>query len=328
MHLPRFRYARARSRQEASALLAQNGARSRLVSGGTDLLPRLKQGLDQPELLVSLGAVATEPPRAGADGGLWLDGALKLAEVARSPEVQRHAPALAAAALSVGSNQIRQMGTLGGNLCLEPRCLYYNQSHAFQFVEPCHKRGGDLCYFAPKSKRCWAVFTGDTAPALLALDASVSVQGPEGGRDVPLGTLYTADALAPLALGPAEIVAGVSLPSDPPPAQAFRKHSRRKGLEFAAVTVAVALESEGSTCRGVRIAIGSVAPGPVRARAAEAQLEGRQLSGDGAFREAARAAAAEVRPIAHHGYSAGYLRTCLEAEVFDTLMEAWLRRSS
>jgi 4-hydroxybenzoyl-CoA reductase beta subunit len=326
MRLPRLQYERPRSREEAAALLAANGPRARLVSGGTDLLPRLKQRLDAPELLVSLGAVVPEAPRV--DGRLELDGALTLAAVARSAEVRRLAPALADAALSVGTNQIRHMGTLGGNLCLESRCLYYNQTHTFQFVEPCHKRGGGLCYFAPRSERCWAVFCGDTAPVLLSLGAAVRLQGHGGTRELPLEALYSGDGAAPLAVGPAEIVAGVAVPVGRATAQAFRKHARRKGLEFAGLTVAAALDLEGPLCRGARIAVGSVAAAPLRAAEAEAGLVGREVSGEGALREAARAAAAELRPVAHHGYPAGYLRTVLEVEVFHTLTAAASRRST
>ena len=149
MHLPRFEYARPESWEEAATHLEKRGAGACPVSGGTDLLPRMKYGLARPEVLVSLRGIAPAAPRVGPEGDLLLDSQTPLASVARSPEVRARAPILAEAALSVASNQVRHMATLGGNLCLESRCLYYNQSHTFQFVEPCLKRGGGICYFAP-----------------------------------------------------------------------------------------------------------------------------------------------------------------------------------
>jgi len=325
MHLPRFEYARPGSLEEAAALLAERGSRACLAAGGTDLFPRLKYGLARPELLVSLGGIPATPPRIGTGGELRLGGQTRLAALVRAPEVRTRAPILAEAAHSVGSNQLRHMGTLGGNLCLEPRCLYYNQSHTFQFVEPCLKRGGAICYFAPKGKRCWAVFAADTAPALVVLGANVDVVGPGGARrTLPLEALYTGDPLEPLALGSGEIVAEVSVPpASGRRAQAFRKHSRRKGIEFAGLTVAVVLDlGDGAVCEAARISVGSVGGRPVRAEGAEAELAGRDLSRDDVLREAARAVAAEIRPVAHHGYSAGYLRECLEVETRRALATA------
>lgn len=316
MHLPRLEYARPRSLEEAAVLLAKRGSGACLTAGGTDLVPRLKYGLTSPELLVSLGGIPIRAPRVGAKGELRLDAQTRLATLVRSPEVRAHAPILAEAAHSVGSNQLRHMGTLGGNLCLETRCLYYNQSHSFQFGEPCLKRGGGVCYFATKGTRCWAVFAADTAPALVALGAEVGVVGPGSRRSLPLEGLYTGDPLRPLALGKGEIVAEVSVPSAAGRRrQAFRKHSRRQGIEFAGLTVAVVLDLEdGSVCRTARIAVGSVAGGPLRAPGTEEALAGQDLCREEARRSAARSVAAEIRPVAHHGYGAAYLRHCLEVE--------------
>lgn len=317
MHLPRFRYLRPDSLGAAAEALREYGPAASLVSGGTDLLPRLKYGLARPELLVSLKSISPTAPSVSPDGRLRIDALTSLAAVARSPAIREHAPLLGEAALCVGSGQIRNAATLGGNLCLESRCLYYNQSHTFQFVEPCLKRGGDLCYFAPGGKKCFAVFAADTVPALICLDAAVTAVGPEGTREFPIEKLYSGDALRPVTLGAAEIVMAISLPSGKGRRVcAYRKHGRRQGLEFAGLTVAVAAElaDDRKTCQSARIAVGSVAGTPLRARTAETSLVGQDLSRTDVRRNAAREVAQEVRPVAHHGYAAAYLRQCLEVE--------------
>ncbi|MHB8766999.1 MAG: FAD binding domain-containing protein [Deferrisomatales bacterium] len=330
MHLPRFTLLRPRSREDAVGLLARHGPAARLVAGGTDLWPRLKYGLARPEVVVSLKRIAPAPPGIGEGDRLELDALTSLADLVRSPEVGARAPILAQAALSVASTQIRNQATLGGNLCLEARCEYYNQSHTFQFVEPCLKRGGDSCYFAPKGRKCWAVFAADTAPALLALGASVELLGPAGTRQIPLEGLYSGDGACPLALGAGELVARVLIPPGGPGRRAaYRKFSRRKGLEFAGLTVAVVLEvAEGTVCTGGRIAVGSVGDAPVRAARAEESLRGLDLADEEALRDTARAVAGELRPIAHHGYGAGHLRACLEVEARRALAQALQEETS
>lgn len=325
MHLSRFHYVRPDSKETAAGLLEKYGAAARLLSGGTDLIPRMKYRLAQPEVLVSLNGISPAAAALTEDGSLRIDALSSLAELVRSGEVRRHAPLISESALCVGSGQIRNAATLGGNICLECRCLYYNQSHSFQFVEPCFKRGGDFCYFAPKSNRCWAVFAADTAPALLCLNADICVAGPTGNqRHLQIEELYTGDALRPLALFPAEIITEIIVPPVVGRSgHAFRKFSRRKGLEFAGLSVAVtAWINDNNTCRDVRIAVGSVSGAPLRAKTAEAGLVGKDLSNREAVMLAAVAVAQEIRPVAHHGYQAAHLRKCLEVETRRALAEA------
>jgi 4-hydroxybenzoyl-CoA reductase beta subunit len=326
MHLPRFTYVRPDSRDEAAGLLDKFGKAAVLVAGGTDLFPRMKYRISTPEYLVSLSGVTRFLPALDEDGALRIDALMSLGDLSRSPIVRTHAPLVSQAATCVASGQIRNAATLGGNLCLECRCLYYNQSHTFQFVEPCFKLGGDLCYFTPKGNRCWAIFASDVAPALLSLDAVICVTGGPGKqRRFPVAELYTGEALSPLTLLPSEIVTEIIVPSAFATGRySFRKFSRRKGYEFAGLSVAVALQvaDDGRTCRDARIAVGSVAGGPVRAAAAEAGLTGQDISNSETVRSAAATVAREIRPIAHHGYQAAHLRHCLEVEVRRALTEA------
>ncbi len=131
MHLPRFEHHRPSTLGEASRLLKEHGPQARVAAGGTDLLPRMKYGLDCPEVIISLKGIRAEAPNISNDDQLQLDGLMTLADVVRSPLVLERAPLLGEAAHCVGSNQIRHMGTLGGNLCLEPRCTYFNQTHNY-----------------------------------------------------------------------------------------------------------------------------------------------------------------------------------------------------
>ena len=254
-------------------------------------------------------------------GDLYVNALMPLAHIARSPEVLEKAPMLAEAITSVGSNQIRHMGTLGGNICLENRCTYYNQSHAFQFVEPCFKRAGDRCYLIPKGKKCLAVFTADTVPALISLDAKVEIVAAHGNRQLPVEKLYTGDALQPLALSHDEIISEVII-ANPQMMRgaAFNKFSLRGGVEFAGLTVAACLEmANGSgTCAAARITVGAVSARPVRASKAEKAMAGETLS-DKLFQKIAETVAGEIRPVMHSGYSAPFLRECLKVQTYRTL---------
>lgn len=324
MQLPKFSYVKVSSVEEASRLLAQPDVEACLAAGGTELLPRMKYGLSRPGKLVSLKGLAAKAPELAADGSIQLDALMTLSAVQASSLVQENAPILAAAAAAVGSNEIRNMATLGGNLCQDSRCLYYNQPHDFQFTAPCFKRGGDQCYFIPAGKKCWAVFMADTAPALICLGAGVHIVGPIGSRSIPLEQLYRNDPLRPLALASGEILSRVMIPARPTQrAEAFAKFSWRPGFEFSAVSVAAVLdlEEDRQTCRSARLAAGSIAATPLRPPKAEAVLAGECLS-DNVIAAAADQAAEEIHPVPHHGYSRAYLTECLRVQVRRVLHSA------
>jgi 4-hydroxybenzoyl-CoA reductase beta subunit len=324
MLLPKFEHLCPASIEEAAQLLGRHGANARLSAGGTDLFPRMKQGLMHPEIVISLKGLNTDSPRISSKGDLHINALLPLADIARSPEVIEKAPLLAEAIASVASNQIRHMGTLGGNICLENRCIYYNQSHSFQFVEPCFKRGGNRCYMLPKGKKCLAVFTADTVPALICLDARVEIVSADGSRQLPVEKLYTGDALHPLSLSRDEIIREVVIANkEKIRGSAFTKFSIRGGVEFAGLSVAVCLEmaDSASTCAAARITAGAVAIAPVRAIKAEKAMAGQKLS-DKRFQKIAEMVADEIRPVMHHGYSAPFLRGCLRVQTYRALNRA------
>ena len=324
MHLPKFEHFRPDTIKDVIRLLDEYGARARLVAGGTDLFPRMKYGLERPEVVVSVKAILAKAPELKKDGALYLDALTPLADLVRSPLVIENAPLLAKATLCVASNEIRHMGTLGGNICLENRCTYYNQSHTFQYVEPCFKRKGDLCYHVPGSKKCLAVFSADTVPALISLGALVIINGSGGSRQLPLEKFYTGDALNPREISGNELVTGVIIPGQPSPhVSSFIKLSIRGGVEFGGLSIAVNIDvdEDGVKCQACRIAVGSVSAAPLRINKAEKILTGQPLSTE-LVETAAQTVSSEVHPSAHHGYSAGYLRECLRIHARRALSEA------
>ncbi|MDP6702035.1 MAG: FAD binding domain-containing protein, partial [Candidatus Latescibacteria bacterium] len=251
-----FEYQRPQSIEQAVALLGEQ-ADAKLLAGGTDLLPNMRVEVVRPSHLVSLSGLTPAEPQEQSDGALRIDALTRLSSLENDALIGRRAPLLAAAAHCVGGNQVRQMGTLGGNLCQETRCLYYNQQHDYQFVADCYKRGGECCYPFPGNDdtTCWAVFCSDLAPALIALDAEVEILGPEGRRRQAIEDLYSGDGMRPLTLGEAEIVTAVTVPKAPSlSGWAFHKTSLRGGLEFGMVVMALTLqlEDDRQTCAGAR----------------------------------------------------------------------------
>jgi 4-hydroxybenzoyl-CoA reductase subunit beta len=323
MYLPRFILENPKSIEEAVHLLSSSGD-TKLLSGGTDLFPRMKYKVCSPKVLVSLKRLPASTPAIDEEKSLVLDVNMSLTAVTRSSEIREKAPLLALAAQKVATREIRNMGTLGGNICQENRCLYLNQTHTFQFVEPCLKRGGKECYFVPKGKKCWAVFMSDTAPALCCLDASVIIAGPQGEKRMKIENIYTHDGLKPLSLKTDQIITKISIPRTKyPSGSGFAKLTVRDTIEFAVVNVAVFLEADKDlkTCKQVRIAAGAIAEGPQRAFEAEAWLAGKSLTKEN-IHMVSQKIAGSLKVIPHHGYSKRYLTECLKTQSSQAIDDA------
>lgn len=241
---------------EAAALLAAT-PEARLLAGGTDLLPNLRRGIERPLVLVDLGRVQGLDAITLDDEGLVLGAGVTLARLAGHPGVGEHAAALAEAAAAVAGPGHRSAATVGGNLCLDTRCVYYNQSAWWRQANGyCLKRGGDTCHVAPQGQRCHAAFSGDLAPALLALDAQVELASARGVRRLPLAELYREDGAAPLTLGRDEILTRVLVP---PPAlpwtSGYRKARVRGAIDFPLAGVACALARRDGVLTTLRVAL-------------------------------------------------------------------------
>ena len=318
-----FEYERPDTLEDAAALLGRLGGEARALAGGTDLLPGMRMEKIKPGVLVSLGAIEPKPPETLADGTIRVDALSRLASLESSGLLKSKIPMLAEAAHSVGGNQIRQMATLGGNLCQENRCLYIDQRHDWQFVAPCYKRGGDCCYPFPRNRRntCWSVYMSDIAPALIALDATLEIQGANGVRRVGAGELFTGNGLNPLSLERSELLRAVLIP----PARrglgwGYHKSTVRGGLEFgmAIVSVALQLAQDGKTCTDARVVFGAVREGPVRSPAAESKLTDAVLD-DERIAQAAAEASKEINPLPHHGFTKRYLMDNIRVHLRRTL---------
>jgi len=306
-----FGYERAATLQQAAAWLARLGDGAHVLAGGTDLLPSLRAELVSPGVLVGLSGIEPEPPRLTADGSIRIDALTRLSSLAHAGLVREKLPMLADSALAVGSNQIREMATLGGNLCQETRCLYLNQRHDYQFAAPCFKRGGDCCHPFPRNDRqtCWSVHMSDIAPALIALGAELEILGGAGMRRIGAAELYTGSGLQPLSLGRAELVRAVIVPPPPPRSGwGFHKSTVRGGLEFGMAVIAVSLQlaEDGASCCGARIAVGAVRERPLRLESAERALVGARLDDERLARVAPDAAKA-LNPLPHHGFTRRHL---------------------
>jgi len=320
LRLPPFRYLSPQSLQEACRMLAEEGAVP--LAGGTDLLPNMKRRQVRPPALVGLrGLEELKGLRGDERRGLTIGAATPLAQVSSHPAVVQGYPALARAAGLVATPAIRNMGTIGGNLCLDTRCNYYNQSLLWrQALGFCLKEAGEVCQVAPGSRRCWAVSSSDTAPVAVALGARLRLVSSRGERLLAAEDFYREDGLRYLAREPDEVVAELLLPPPDGLRSTYRKLRRRGSFDFPILGVAVALRLEGGVCRDVRIVLGAIASAPLRAREAEAALEGRPLTPE-AIVEAAELAYRQAKPLDNTDLAHFYRKRMVRVYVAEALAE-------
>ena len=280
MRLPPFTYLAPVSVTDAVKLMADHGPAAMLVAGGTDLYPNMKRRQFEPSVLVGLRGIRDlTGVRGSAATGMTIGAGTILTAVSEHAEIARSYPALATAAGLVSSPQLRNMGTIGGNVCVDTRCNYYNQSYQWRkAVNFCMKKDGKICLVAPGSHRCWAVSSSDTAPVLWSLGAKVRLVGPKGERVIPISALYQDDGIQYLSKQPGEVLTDIVLP----PAEGWRssylKLRRRGSFDFPVLGVAVALRMEGDTVKEAAITLGAVASQPRPAPDAAALLVGQRLS--------------------------------------------------
>ena len=298
MRLPPFSYLAPVSVADAVKLMGDHGEGAMLVAGGTDLYPNMKRRQFEPTVLVGLrGIRELRGVRGDARTGLVLGAATTLTATAAHPVVAAHYPALATAAGLVSTPQLRNMGTIGGNVCVDTRCNYYNQSYQWRkAVNFCMKKDGEICLVAPGSPRCWAVSSSDTAPVLWSLGATARLVGPHGERAIPIAALYQDDGIAYLSKRPDEVLTEIALPPAPDLRSAYLKLRRRGSFDFPVLGVAVALAMDGDTVRQARIVLGGVASLPREAAEAGALLAGRRL-GVELIEEVAAVAARPSKPL-------------------------------
>jgi 4-hydroxybenzoyl-CoA reductase subunit beta len=254
--LPAFRLLRPHSVAEAAAALsAEPGAR--IVAGGTDLLPNLRRGLERPPVVVDLGAVAGFDAVDARPDGLSLGAGVTLDRLATDAALAAQWPALGEAARAAAGPGHRSAATLGGNLCLDTRCVFYNQSEWWRQANAyCLKRGGSTCHVAPQGARCHAAFSGDLAPVLLALDARIELHSVRGTRSLPLAEAYRDDGAAHLTIARDEVLVRALVPAAAPGTRcAYRKARVRGAMDFPLAGVAVALTLADGVPAALRVAL-------------------------------------------------------------------------
>ena len=245
----------ARPHDVAAAIAACRAhADSRFLAGGTDLIVNMRRGLCAPPLLIDLSGIEELTGVSTNAAGVRIGAGVTLAALADEPCLQRYR-AVTEAARAVAAPGHRRMGTVGGNLCLDTRCIYYNQSEWWRRANGfCLKRGGEICHVAPQGARCHAAFSGDLVPALMVLGAQVEIAGPDGRRRMALEELYVEDGKAHLALAPAELVVAAHLPPDAP-RSSYEKVRVRGAIDFPLAGVAVALTKADGAVANLRVAL-------------------------------------------------------------------------
>jgi len=301
MRLPYFRYHAPRTIAEAADLLSDGDAM--IVAGGTDLLPNMKRRQQVPRTLIGIRNIA-DLGRISTGDGLTVGAGVTLTTLLRDVRIRDRYAALWQAARQVATPQLRNMGTIGGNLCLDTRCNYYDQNYEWRkAIDFCMKKDGATCWVATSSPKCLAVSSTDTAPALIALGASVTLTNAAGTRTIPVADLYQNDGIHYVTKRPDEILSAICLPPLDGWRSTYWKLRRRGAFDFPVLGVACAvrLGSDGSV-QAARLVLGAVASRPLEVPAAATALVGRPLT-DEVIAHAADLAAQPARPMDNTDYS-------------------------
>lgn len=280
MSLPQFRLLRPRATEEAVAYLAKHAGNVRVLAGGTDLIPSMRQKLFEPGSVLDLrGLSELRGIRPQTNGVVEIGALTTLSSIEKSAYLRQHYPVLTEAAATVASPVLRNMGTVGGNICLDTRCLWYNQSLTWRKgCGFCIKKDGNLCHVAPGGTKCWAAFSGDTPPALLCLNAEIEIAGPDGRRRISLRDFYTGDGENYRKLLPTELVTRVFLPAESADYRGiYRKLRVRGSIDYPLAGVAVAMKRSNGHVADARIAITAVNPAPLLLQHAGEMLIGRAV---------------------------------------------------
>ena len=276
-------------------MAADQGNRAMFVAGGTDLFPKLKRRQFDVDAVIGLDFLRTEIHRGSAE--TVVDAGVTLAAAAAHEQLGAEFRGYAQAAGLVSSPPLRNAGTIGGNLCVDTRCNYYDMTYEWRKAAGfCMKKDGDICLVALSSPRCWAVSSSDTAPMAIALGARVTLEGPDGERELPVAALYQDDGIDYLAKKPHEVVTALRLPASPGTRSAYVKLRRRGSIDFPIAGAAVAIELDGDVVTGCRIVLSAVASHPLEAHAAEEFLTGKRIDQD-QVRETAEIAAKPAKPL-------------------------------
>jgi 4-hydroxybenzoyl-CoA reductase subunit beta len=354
LSLPEFKLLRSRTVAEAIELLARHAGDVQVIAGGTDLIPSMRQKLFKPRYVLDIrglrelrgirsaavpAAVRASIPLAGAEAGRLRDnrqdagathyvaeiGALTtLTEIEHSEFLRQQYPVLVEAAATVASPILRNMGTLGGNICLDTRCLWYNQSLTWRKgCGFCIKKDGNICHVAPGGDTCWAAFSGDTPPALLCLDAEIEIAGPSGTRRLPVREFYTGVGDNFRKLEKNELLTRIFLPQSSAGWHGvYRKLRIRGSIDYPLAGVAVALRRNNGHVEDARVALTAVNAAPVLVKGAREALAGRVVD-ENIAEHAAELAARTAKPLTTSALTPEYRREMIRVFTRRALLQAF-----
>ncbi len=335
MTLPAFEYHRPSTLSEGLKLLKNNAGKTRPLAGGTDLLNNMKVGLNPAEVLVDLTGIESlssiecavnQPVKVGAAATIW--------DLVQRAEVKENLTALYQAGCGVGAIQLQQMGTVGGNLCQDTRCWFYNQTKHWRRARPlCYKTGGDQCLAMKKSERCHAAFCSDVAPALIAYDATVKLSSADGEREISLADFYTRDGKTYNVLQAGEILSEITVPAGAwQTKSAYVKLRSRKSIDFPQAGVAIAVTEEGGKLTGGKLVLTALGSGPMDIKGAGNLFKGLSVDSldvekiSSLARECAAAAANDVLPVANMTWRPAYRRRMVEILIEESLKKIFINK--
>jgi 4-hydroxybenzoyl-CoA reductase subunit beta len=323
LRLPPIKLEAPATVQEAAKALAKDNAR--LVAGGTDLLPNMKRRHQKAETVISLMSIPGLDKIDANGKEIHIGGTATLANIVRDDKIRERLPAFAEAVASISSPPLRNMGTIGGNLCVDTRCTYYNQTEEWrQSIDYCLKEEGTICWVATKSPRCWAHTASDAAPILCALDARVKLVSASGEREIPLADMYVDDGIDYLSKKPDEILTEVivSGSSDSNHCRsAFWKLRRRGSIDFSTLSVAAAVWTDNDDkVKRASMYLGAVGSAPMPVAEAGSQLVGKKLN-EKVIAEVARAAQKIAQPMDNTDFAASWRGKMTEQYAIAALRE-------
>jgi 4-hydroxybenzoyl-CoA reductase subunit beta len=335
MSMAAFQLERPRNVAEAVRALGEHGGNAKVIAGGTDVVPNLQMRLFAPRVLVDIKGIRELRDIAWSAGeGLRIGALTTLTEVCESRVVREKFPVLASAVHSIAGPLQRNMGTMGGNLCLETRCLWYNQSYFWRkslggcLKLPMPNKDAQFpetrCHVAPGGERCWAAWSGDSAPALLALDAEIEIASARGVRRLPLKEFYKNDGMDRIALGRDELLTGVHVPARMAGRRGvYHKLRIRNSIDYPLAGVAAVFDiGADGVIREARVALSAVNPAPLVVREAGEMLTGKRYSPE-LMEAAAHAAIRTAKPLTTSASTPVYRREMVKLFTRRALEEAW-----
>jgi 4-hydroxybenzoyl-CoA reductase subunit beta len=323
LRLPRFTYLEPRTIEEALRLRGEAGPDSAFVAGGTDLYPNMKRRQQTPATVISIARIPELGQIAGSpEEGMTIGAAVSLTTLAAHPVIQGRYRAVAHAAEVVSTPLLRNMGTIGGNLLLDTRCNYYDQTYEWRkAINFCMKRDGEICWVAPSSPRCWAVQSSDGVPVAVALGAQVTLASPRGTRRIPAAALYRNDGIEYLTKELDELLVSYHLPPVNGWRATYHKLRRRDAFDFPVLGVAARVDLAGDgTVRAARVVLGAVASHPMEIPAAADALVGRRLD-ETTIGAAADAAFKPAKPMDNTDFTLGWRKEMVRVYVQRALTE-------